>query len=93
MEILKDEEKSHFKIIWLENNLELDEILEILENCDKECDSCDDQKKTDCVLEMRESLYSLASIFKNAILSWIELIHYGPSGAERKPRKVESVYS
>ena len=62
-----------FKLLWLENLLDAEKIIGLMESCDKECSKCTKEQKNDCLLEMRESIHSLAIHFKNAILSFVEL--------------------
>nr|MDO8114151.1 hypothetical protein [Candidatus Sigynarchaeota archaeon] len=81
-----------FKILWLENLLDIEKIINILESCDKECTKCTKEQKNDCLLEMRESIHSLAIHFKNAIYSFVQLTNNADSqpvaqkqGAQEKP--------
>lgn len=62
-----------FKILWLENLLDTEKIIETMESCDKECTRCSKEQKNDCLLEMRESIHSLAIHFKKAILTFVQL--------------------
>ena len=70
--------------LWLENNLDIDKILEILENCDKDCKTCDRTDKNDCLLEQRESLHSLAIMFKKLVQS---LIHVLDTSMREEPKE------
>jgi hypothetical protein len=63
-----------FKMIWLENLLDVEKIINMMETCDKECSKCTKEQKNDCLLEMRESMHSLAIHFKNAIYSFVEFL-------------------
>ncbi len=63
-----------FKMIWLENLLDVEKIINIMESCDKECTKCTKEQKNDCLLEMRESIHSLAIHFKNSIYSFVEYL-------------------
>lgn len=62
-----------YRHIWLENMLTIDEIVAMMENCDKDCENCTKEERNDCLLEMRESIHSLAISFKNAIHSFLLL--------------------
>ena len=62
-----------FKLLWLENLLDTEKIIDLMESCDKECNKCTKEQKNDCLLEMRESLHSLAIHFKKCILGFVEL--------------------
>ncbi len=68
------------KHLWLENLLDMEKIINLMESCDKECNKCTREQKNDCILEMRESIHSLAIHFKNAIYSFVESVN----GAERQ---------
>ncbi len=59
------------KHLWLENLLDMEKIINLMESCDKECNKCTREQKNDCILEMRESIHSLAIHFKNAIYSFV----------------------
>ena len=61
-----------FDMIWMENLLGIEKIIELMEGCDKQCSNCTKEEKNDCLLEMRESIHSLAIHFKNAIYSFVE---------------------
>lgn len=67
-----------FKLLWLENLLDTEKIVDIMESCDKNCAKCSKEQKNDCLLEMRESIHSLAIHFKKAILSFVELTETEP---------------
>ena len=79
-----------FKLVWLENLLDTEKIIEMLESCDKECSKCTKEQKNDCLLEMRESIHSLAIHFKKAILSFVELTNdLETQSVEQKPAPQE----
>ncbi|MBN2153871.1 MAG: hypothetical protein JW839_20605 [Candidatus Lokiarchaeota archaeon] len=63
-----------FKMVWLENLLDVEKIIALMESCDKECSKCTKEQKNDCLLEMRESIHSLAIHFKNSIYSFVEYL-------------------
>jgi hypothetical protein len=61
-------------MIWLENLLNVEKIINMMESCDKECNKCTKEQKNDCLLEMRESIHSLAIHFKNSIYAFVEFL-------------------
>ena len=67
-----------FDMVWMENLLGIEKIIELMEGCDKQCSNCTKEEKNDCLLEMRESIHSLAIHFKNAIYSFVEALMRGP---------------
>jgi hypothetical protein len=73
-----------FKMLWLENLFDAEKIIEMMESCDKDCSRCTKEQKNDCILEMRESIHSLAIHFKKAILSFVELTENQPGDQEIK---------
>jgi hypothetical protein len=66
-----------FKLVWLENLFDAEKIIDIMETCDKDCANCSKDQKNDCLLEMRESIHSLAIHFKKAILAFVEITGSG----------------
>lgn len=61
-----------FDLIWMENLFDVEKIIKLMESCDKCCKNCSKEEKNDCLVEMRESIHSLAIHFKNAIYSFVE---------------------
>ncbi|HME52803.1 MAG TPA: hypothetical protein VKM55_11340 [Candidatus Lokiarchaeia archaeon] len=80
-----------FKLVWLENLLDTEKIIDLMETCDKQCSKCTKEQKNDCLLEMRESIHSLAIHFKSAILSFVELTNgiESQQSIEQKPEPQE----
>ncbi|MHA1748541.1 MAG: hypothetical protein ACTSVI_00425 [Promethearchaeota archaeon] len=62
------------KLIWMENLFDIEKIIKMMESCDKDCKTCSLADKNDCLLEMRESIHSLAIHFKDSIFSFVELL-------------------
>jgi len=65
-------EDDEYDLLWSGAILDIEKIVSMMKNCDKECRSCTKVEKDDCFLELRESVHSLAMIVKNAILSMVE---------------------
>ena len=82
-----------FKLVWLVNLLDTEKIIDLMESCDKECSKCTKEQKNDCLLEMRESIHSLAIHFKKAILSFVDLTNNmeNQQSIEQKPPVQEKV--
>ncbi|MFX0100898.1 MAG: hypothetical protein ACFFCS_15085 [Candidatus Hodarchaeota archaeon] len=59
-------------LVWMENLFDIEKIIKLMECCDKSCQNCSKDEKNDCLIEMRESIHSLAIHFKNAIYSFVE---------------------
>jgi hypothetical protein len=66
------EDEHECDLVWSGSLLDMEKILEMMESCNKDCRNCTRDEKLDCILEMRESVHSLAKAFKSAILSQIE---------------------
>nr|MDO8116750.1 hypothetical protein [Candidatus Sigynarchaeota archaeon] len=84
------------KHIWLENLFDLEKIINMMESCDKECNKCTKEQKNDCMLEMRESIHSLAIHFKNAIFSFVESVNNAeklPPGTQDGNQGTAPIYS
>lgn len=58
-------EAAEYKHAWLENFFTIDEIKSKIETCDKSCSTCNEQDKNDCLLECKEYIYSMATMFKD----------------------------
>ena len=56
-----------FRHAWLENLLDVQNMRDLLEQCDKECHTCSKDEKNDCLIEMRECLYSMVTMLENFI--------------------------
>ncbi len=69
----EDIQESEFRMKWLENNFTIDQVLGMLEGCDKDCKSCEKDQKVDCILELKECLHSMAKMMKNTILAVFEM--------------------
>ncbi|MHA1370403.1 MAG: hypothetical protein ACTSWN_07115 [Promethearchaeota archaeon] len=78
------------KILWMENLLSIEKIKELMENCDKDCHNCTKDEKNDCLLEMRESIHSLALHFKNAIFAFVEFLEKEKNDRERHNQDMDS---
>ena len=84
------EEIQEMRHAWLENHFTLDQILGLIETCDKHCKSCKFEQHDDCHVEMRESIHSLAAIVKD-LCAQLLLGNVVPK-EERVEKKVESPY-
>lgn len=69
--VLLSDEMPDIKHLWLENLLDIEQIIELMESCDKDCANCSRTERIDCILELRESVHSMAKILKNAVLSMV----------------------
>jgi hypothetical protein len=58
-------------MIWLENYYNADQIIEQVEDCSKDCSTCSKELQTDCRIEMREMIHSLAIIVKQLTNVWV----------------------
>jgi 3,4-dihydroxy-2-butanone 4-phosphate synthase len=67
-------------LVWAGSLLDMDKIIAMMEDCTKECCTCNRDDKDDCRLEMREAIHSMAKTFKTTIHSFIEF-----ATKERKP--------
>jgi len=65
------DEALEYKMIWLENYYNVDQILEHIEDCSKECTTCNHDEQVDCRLEMREAIHSLALTVKELVKMWV----------------------
>jgi len=71
---------------WCEALVDVEKIIKMMENCDKNCRTCNKDQKNDCMIEIRECVHGLAFIVKNAILSFVEVIRSG--GGEKREEMV-----
>ena len=58
---------------WAACEHDIDTIIQMMENCDRNCKTCSKIEKADCLLEQREAIHELAKIMKLMAQSLIEL--------------------
>ena len=60
-------------IQWAHDLLDIEQVIKLTEDCDKDCSSCSRIDRMDCHLEMREAVHSLAIHFKTYVLAQVEM--------------------
>jgi hypothetical protein len=74
-----------YSIQWASDLLDVEQMIAMTEDCDKDCRSCSKDEKEDCHLEMRECLHSLLKLFKDTILSYIMHTRVVERAIEKNP--------